>query len=315
MKILAFCLAMAGVFPTSATSMAAPSARDQNNASPSPGLSFEVATIKPVDPSYHFDGTRFWAHVNPGGASFWHMTPVELVTYAYEVRFFQVTGPEWARSEAFDIEAKFPEGADPNNNRRMLQTLIKERFKLSFHIEKKELESRVLIVGKHGMKLRPSLSDTASLETESASKPGNSDSGEQPKKQKSTRNSDGAIIKDMGEKGTQTISFNHETGAIHFERSKMTMVELADILSVCLGSRAEKIVDETGIQGTYRVAWDCPSPVQPPSISADDDLAAPPNLGYSSLARSLDAMGLSLEKRKTLQDVYVIDHIEEPSAN
>jgi uncharacterized protein (TIGR03435 family) len=37
--------------------------------------------------------------------------------------------------------------------------------------------------------------------------------------------------------------------------------------------------------------------------------------GASSLTRSLDALGLKLEKRKILMNVYVIDHVERPSEN
>jgi uncharacterized protein (TIGR03435 family) len=33
------------------------------------------------------------------------------------------------------------------------------------------------------------------------------------------------------------------------------------------------------------------------------------------LNKSLDAMGLKLEKRKVQMDIYVIDHVEKPSEN
>ena len=35
----------------------------------------------------------------------------------------------------------------------------------------------------------------------------------------------------------------------------------------------------------------------------------------SALTRSLNALGLKLEKRKAPLDVYVIDHVERPSEN
>jgi len=279
-------------------------------------LSFEVAMVKPVDPSYHFDGKRFWAHVNPAGASYWYMTPVNLIEYAYDVESFQVTGPEWANTNHFDIEARFPEGADKKDDRRMLQALLKDRFKLAFHIEKRELEVHVLVVGKYGEKLTPSLPDPASLGTDTALNPGDSNVGGGPAKSKTTKNPDGSSTLDMGKKGTQTMKFDKELWAWHYERSKISMEELAQRLSNCLGSGVHKVVDETGIKGTYQLAWDCPSAVPRPTTGTDAarTLSSDPQDG-SSLTQSLDALGLKLEKRKMLQDVYVIDHLERPSEN
>jgi uncharacterized protein (TIGR03435 family) len=283
---------------------------------PSTDPAFEVATVKSVDPTYHFDGKRFWAHVSPAGASYWTMTPINLIEYAYGVESFQVTGPEWANHERFDIETRFPEGADKKDDRRMLQTLLKDRFKLAFHIEKRELEGYALVVGKHGDKLRPSLPDPVSSETDTTLKPVKDNVGKGPARAKITKNPDGSSTVDMGKRGTQTVKFDKEKSAWHYERSKMTMEELAGILSGCLGSGGHKIVDETGIKGTYQLEWDCPSATQRSATDSDavGTLASDPQDG-SSLTRSLDAFGLKLEKRKILQDVYIIDHVERPSGN
>jgi uncharacterized protein (TIGR03435 family) len=81
--------------------------------------------------------------------------------HAYDVRPFQVTGPDWTNSERFDIEARFPEGASRKDEPKMLRALLRDRFKLTLHIEKRELESYVLIVGKHPERLKPSLLDPA----------------------------------------------------------------------------------------------------------------------------------------------------------
>jgi uncharacterized protein (TIGR03435 family) len=285
---------------------------------PSTDLSFEVATVKPVimDASHPFNPSHFGTHVNPVGASYWSMTPDYLVTHAYDLELYQVTGPEWANHDYFDIEARFPEGADKKDERRMLQALLIDRFKLAFHIEKRELEGYVLVVGKHGEKLRPSLPDPASPKTDAPLKPGDDNVGEGPTQSKITKKTDGSSTVDMGKRGTQTVKFDQERWAMHFEVSKMTMEELAQRLRNCLGGGDHKIVDETGIKGTYQLAWDCPQPGPRRPIGGDaaNGLPSDPQDG-SSLTRSLDALGLKLEKRKALQDVYVIDHIERPSEN
>ncbi len=198
---------------------------------PSNALAFEVATVKSVDPSYHFDGKRFWAHVYQTRASYWYMTPANLVTYAYDVQPFQVTGPEWTTADHFDIEATFPEGADKKDNRKMLQALLKERFRMAFHIEHRELEGYVLVVNKHGATLKASLPDPANIETGASSKSGDSDAGGGNAKSNVVKNADGPSTANMGTRGTQTIRFDQEHSAMHFEESKMTMEVLAGRLT------------------------------------------------------------------------------------
>jgi len=281
--------------------------------------SFEVATIKPVDPSYRFDGKRFWAHVTPAGASYWYMTPANLITYAYDVEPFQVAGgPDWANTEHFDIEARFPDGADKKDEPKMLQALLKDRFKLAFHIEKRELESYVLVVGKNGPKLTPSTPDPVTPAIAATANPAESTAGEQPAKPKVTQNKDGSTTGDMGKRGTMTIKFDPETWTQRFAWSKLTMEDLASRLSICLGDAVHKVVDETGIKGNYQVTYDCPMPggrPRRPAGTSPAGLLPPDPQDGPSLVRSLDAMGLKLEKRKILLDVYVIDHLERPSEN
>ena len=281
-------------------------------------LFFEVATIKPVikDASHRFDPKHFWAHVYQARASYWSMTLESLITYAYDVRSFQVTGPGWTNADRFDIEARFPKGAGKEDEPRMLQALLKDRFKLAFHIEKRELEGYVLVVGKHGAKLRPPLPDPAKPETDVLLKPGDSNVGEEHAKSEITENSDGSSTLDMGKRGTQTVKFDRENWATHYEVSKMTMEELAGRLSGCLGSGVHKVEDQTGVKGNYQVAYDCPLGTPRSAIGRDaaDPLPSDPQ-GGGSLNKSLDALGLKLEKRKSLLEVYVIDHVEKPSAN
>jgi uncharacterized protein (TIGR03435 family) len=243
------------------------------------------------------------------------MTINNLVTYAYDVEPFQVTGPEWAGHDRFDIEANFPEGAERKDDRRMLQTLLKDRFKLAVHLEKRDLEGYVLVVGKHGEKLKPSLPDRGNPVTESPSQSGDTSVGGEVAKPKITRNKDGSSTVDLGERGIQTVSFDQERGAMHYDVSKISMEDLAARLRNCLGKGVHKVIDETGIKGTYHLAWDCPFPTLPSSGTNSADVLPSDPQDSSSLTRSLDALGLKLDKRKFLQDVYVIDHVEQPSAN
>ncbi len=283
---------------------------------PSADLSFEVAAVKPVDPYQRFTPSHYGAHVGPAGASYWSMTPDHLITYAYSIEPGQVTGPEWASHDFFDIEARFPERTDKTDERRMVQALLKDRFKLAFHVEKRELDSYALIVGKHGENLKPSFPDPVSPEADASLKPGDDNAGKEPVRAMMTKNPDGSSTVDLGKKGTQTIKFDPEVHAILYTVSKMTMEELAGKLRNCVAVGVPEIVDETGIKGTYQLEWYCPNPYLRPPIRKDADGMLPSDpQGESPLTRSLDALGLKLEKRKTLREVYVIDHIEKPGEN
>jgi uncharacterized protein (TIGR03435 family) len=80
-------------------------------------------------------------------------------------------GPDWAKSDRYDIEALIPEGGSPvfttrpitgvearqptARLRRMLKTLLEERFKLTLRRETREVPAYVLSVAPGGSKLTP----------------------------------------------------------------------------------------------------------------------------------------------------------------
>src|SRR5262245_2693082 len=71
---------------------------------------------------------------------------------------YQISGgPDWARSEIYDIIAK-PSSTTTERDqyRLMLQGLLVERFKLAIHIENKDLPVYVLNIGKNGPKITAS---------------------------------------------------------------------------------------------------------------------------------------------------------------
>lgn len=117
---------------------------------------FEVASIKPGDPSAR--GVRI--QVAPGGrftAS--NVTLKFLIQYAYGVKDFQITGtPGWGGSDRYEVSAKGEEGENASGDqlKLMMQTLLAERFKLTFHRETKELPVYGLVVAKNGSKLQQS---------------------------------------------------------------------------------------------------------------------------------------------------------------
>jgi len=85
----------------------------------------------------------------------WTNTPLEnLIEAAYNVRDYQtVGGPNWLRSDKWDIDAKTDGPTTFTQKNQMLRTLIVERFGLKFHREMKDIPGYVLAIAKNGPKL------------------------------------------------------------------------------------------------------------------------------------------------------------------
>jgi len=116
---------------------------------PGTKLEFEVATIKPSPEGQQGQG------INVNGRQFRtrNTSLAELLTFAFGLHRKQVSGmPGWAENDRFDIQAPIPGEGSPNDVqlRTMMQNLIKDRFGLVHHLEKRELSVYVLKLGKGG---------------------------------------------------------------------------------------------------------------------------------------------------------------------
>jgi uncharacterized protein (TIGR03435 family) len=113
---------------------------------------FEVASIKPSPPDA--GGTTVY---NPTRERFAadSITTRTLIAFAWDVRVFQVSGgPGWLDSQRYDVVAK-PEGdAAVERIRRMVRTLLAERFQLQVHHAEKEMPVFTLEIAKGGSKIR-----------------------------------------------------------------------------------------------------------------------------------------------------------------
>jgi uncharacterized protein (TIGR03435 family) len=120
---------------------------------------FDVITVKPNSngdrPSIDFDGDSFSAT---------NISVKMLVLFAYDLKDDQLFGiPKWANELRFDMKAKVLD-ADPtilqhlsDDQRRLIeQTILTERFGLTFHRETKALSVYELVVDKGGPRFQPS---------------------------------------------------------------------------------------------------------------------------------------------------------------
>lgn len=118
---------------------------------------FEVATVKPSDPSPGNSGSGFKRSGHRILAVRENL--VALITFAYGLHPSQLLGaPSWADSEDFDVNGEPNEPGVPtlDQMRSMYRQLLSDRFHLAFHRAKKELPVYVIQVGRSGPKLRES---------------------------------------------------------------------------------------------------------------------------------------------------------------
>ena len=257
-------------------------------------LTFEVASIKPSGPDAR--GTSIQI-VPGGGLRVTNATVKMLVTMAYDVRDFQVSGgPGWLNSERYDINAKSeasagPENAAPADPRQMtddqrrtvqeqfrqrLQALLADRFQLKIHRETKEQPVYALVVGKNGHKLQAAKEEAS---------------------------------------GPQGMRMGR--GQLNGTRAPMQM--LANLLSNQVG---RPVLDKTDLKGSFdfKLEW-TPDPGQgagPFGRGGPGGPDAPPPVdpnGPSIFTALQEQLGLRLESQRGPVEIIAIDSVEKASEN
>ncbi|MEP6716303.1 MAG: TIGR03435 family protein, partial [Terriglobia bacterium] len=132
------------------------------------GPVFDAASIKPAPPplgGMMRVGTSGGPGTSdPGLFKCMNCSISMLITQAYDIQRYQLTGPSSIDGDRFDINAKVPEGATKDQFRLMLQNLLADRFKLTVHHDKKEMAAFDLVVAKNG----PRLKQAAPVDTDAA---------------------------------------------------------------------------------------------------------------------------------------------------
>lgn len=303
--------------------------------------SFEVATIKPSAP---IDPVKLAATLQAGGkmpigatidsqsAEYLYLDLKSLITYAYGVKPYQISGPDWMQTTRFDIVAKMPEGSKKEDASKMLQTLLEERFKLTTHRASAEHPVLAIVAGRGGPKLKASAEKPVPIDESAPLKPGElkMDGSEGPVRVKIDATTGSSVI-DMGLQGKMSYSLNPATRTFHIEFSMVTMTGFADMITQLFaqvgGTGGRQVVDMTGIKGNYDASVDIAlTELLAMARNAGLDIpagatggagaqggpavAADPGGGGSSLTDALSSMGLKLESRKATVDQLVVDHIE-----
>src|SRR5262249_10590709 len=88
--------------------------------------------------------------------SYTWVLPRKLLMEALGLPLNQISGSDWVMGQdsRFDIVATLPTGTTKEQAREMLLNLLKERFHLAYHQEKRMFDLYTLVVAKGGPKLK-----------------------------------------------------------------------------------------------------------------------------------------------------------------
>jgi uncharacterized protein (TIGR03435 family) len=233
----------------------------------------------------------------------------KLLMETFALPLDQLSGSDWVMGQdtRVNISALVPAGATKEQARQMLLNLLKERFHLTYHSEKRNFDVYTLVVAKGGSKLKNAA-------------PSNGPPPEAP--EPGTIATPSSLDRD-GFPQLPAGRFNFE-GRSHNGVSRLsfrmaTSQQLANILQSQL--MPSRIVDKTGLTGAYDFNLEFSRAGLPgvmgrsltvPSLGESDQTDPAPDL-FSALEKQL---GLKLEKSKAPLDVIVIDHMDKgPTEN
>jgi uncharacterized protein (TIGR03435 family) len=258
---------------------------------------------------------KIGAHVDASQAEYNFLPFIDLIAIAYNVKVFQISGPDWISGQRFDIVAKMPTGASIDDAPRMLQALLEDRFKLAVHRETKSQQVLALVVAKGGPKLTDSPASVQPIDVNATGKFG---------LQYGVEN---LVTPD----GPIRFSFiNGHSEGTTLQSNKITMEGFTDLLTRLLihgsnlnanyldsseyGGDWKAVVDRTGLKGEYQV-----------TVHSSKAMPMAESLVFQSTVggpldplvfQSVQNMGLKLEVSKAPIEMIVVDHAEKnPTAN
>jgi uncharacterized protein (TIGR03435 family) len=258
---------------------------------------FEVASVKASAPITDA-GFSVGVHIDGAMVRCTYLSLLNYLNMAYDVKDYQIIGPDWLATEHFDIVGKRPEGVSGEPALRgMVASLLQDRFKLVMHRETRDLPAYELVVGKGGLKIKELPPDQDSADA------GKVDVNV-------TGGGRGGTVVDLG--GGSSITY----GLNKLEAKKVTIPSIMDSLSKFLD---RPVVDKTGLTGRYDFTLEYSTDELRTLVrGTGGDASRIPDIGDPSLSifTSVESLGLKLEAHKAPVPVIVIDSVQKtPTAN
>jgi uncharacterized protein (TIGR03435 family) len=265
-------------------------------------LEFDVVAINAAAPqSGHFHSSAS-STGGPGTAdpTFFRCTNCDLsflIAKAFQLQRYQFAGQASLPDTPYDVSARVPQGTTAEQFGEMLQNLLKDRFGLAYHYDKKQMQGYDLVVAKNGPKLTES-SDTAKQAHQEGAAGSWHGSG-----------NDGGH--EYGHSGLMVFGGRGRYNADH-----QTTGDLARAIS---GQLAKPVDDRTGLSGKYDInlswsddgshaAGDYPS--HGGEIHAGAGTTADAASGPTLAVALQSQLGLKLEPKKVTASVFMVDHVD-----
>jgi bla regulator protein blaR1 len=292
---------------------------------------FEVASIKRFKPSGPKIGFRVTDSPNDGRFYAAGPTVRMLIRLAYGVQDSQIVGgPDWIKSERFNIQAKADSATDAELKKlnpqqaklvkeHMLQELLADRFELKLHRETKDLPIYSLVVAKNGPKLKEAEDKSGGSVGREASGaregkdahlagpggfPGDvavAPGGRIPSRPR------GGVMMRLGPGGEQRIVF--QGGPLSFFTTLLGQIT------------GRMVIDKTGLAGRYNFELHWVSNMGRTMMGGENigpamgTAPTPAPSGPSIFTALQEQLGLKLKSEKGPVTVLVIDQIEQPTPN
>jgi uncharacterized protein (TIGR03435 family) len=247
---------------------------------------FETASVKRNTSNEPFVGIG----VQPGGLfTARNVTLQLLIQNANRVQAFQVVGgPDWLRTERFDVVGKSPANAGPADVPLMVRSLLAERFSLSTHPEVRQLPVFALALARNDRRFGPQLRSASAECT-------------------------------LPENAQPQNCWTH-LGRGQITAGGITMTRLAALLS---SFTSRKVIDRTGVTGTFHIdlQWtpdpsEGTGPLGPLPTGPATDAPTSTAGDRPSISTAIqEQLGLKLDSARGPVDVLVIDHVEHPTEN
>src|SRR5262245_2731905 len=269
---------------------------------------FEVVSVKPND-----GAGRRGAFATPGRFTATGATVLTLIRLAYDIHASQiVNGPEWLGSSGFEINATMPTDVSPDRRRLMMQTLLRDRFKLTFHADRRDMPIYALILARSDGRLGPGLTRTpdgaclprgAALQGQPPSTPGPPPAPPSP-------------FDPDAKAPCGSIVFGPGRLLAHGVPIDMFANALGGLPAITTFNRI--VQNQTGLDGTFdfdfkfanefagRGGFPPPAGAAPPATPGEE-----PAL-FTALQEQL---GLKLDARRANVEVLVIDSVQKPDEN
>jgi uncharacterized protein (TIGR03435 family) len=275
----------------------------QNATVSPPVYEYEVVSIKPAQSGGRGRGGRGQP---TDGLAMNNVTIHQLLLQAFGVLDDQISGaPSWLSSERYDVNAKMDTvladelqklNADERNLARakMMQALLADRLKLTFHRETKERSVYSLVVAKNGPKLQ-------------------------------TPDPNREITLPDGSKRLMGVGGGGQLYILQLKPGEFTMmgyaVRMPTFATLLSNAMERPVLDRTELSGRYDITMKWTNDESGSSVPPTGQPSAAPASRHAdffdgAIFSEIQAqLGLKLEPGKGSVEIIVIDHIERPSGN